>query len=167
MRLQISTWKAVEDILKINWLYAKGQARGKLRLYDFETNFARIEVLHFGTDTTIQFQSDFNSTCSPIWGDARRISPEACDDGNVVSGDGCSSIWTVEQYMQCSGGSFTSKDVCTAIWGDAHRIDGYEQWDDGNLIADDGCSPTWAIDVGFRWIGGSRLTPDVWTPIPL
>ena len=74
-------------------------------------------------------------------------------------------MWAVEQYMQCSGGSFTSKDVCTAIWGDAHRIDGYEQWDDGNLIVDDGCSSTCAIDNGFIWTGGSRTSPDIWTPI--
>ena len=42
-----------------------------------------------------------NNTC----GNSLRDSLEACDDGNVLSGDGCSSTCTVEASWECSGGS--------------------------------------------------------------
>ena len=35
-----------------------------------------------------------------------------CDDGNTISGDGCSSTCQVEAGWSCSGGSPTSKDIC-------------------------------------------------------
>lgn len=36
-----------------------------------------------------------------------------CDDGNSVSGDGCSSTCQLEAGWTCTGGSPTSKDVCS------------------------------------------------------
>ena len=48
-------------------------------------------------------------------------SGEACDDGNVADGDGCSAICTVEP-------------VC----GDG-ELDSGEQCDDGNLLDTDAC----------------------------
>ena len=35
-----------------------------------------------------------------------------CDDGNTVSGDGCSSTCMIETQYYCYGGSTTTKDVC-------------------------------------------------------
>ena len=37
---------------------------------------------------------------------------EACDDGNTINGDGCSSTCMVEENWSCSGGSPTNKDTC-------------------------------------------------------
>ena len=34
-----------------------------------------------------------STSWSPSWGDGKRIGTEACDDGNTISGDGCSSDW--------------------------------------------------------------------------
>ena len=39
----------------------------------------------------------------------------ACDDGNVVDGDGCSSQCGIEIGYQCSGGNTTSPSVCYYI----------------------------------------------------
>ncbi|MCA9772359.1 MAG: DUF4215 domain-containing protein, partial [Myxococcales bacterium] len=47
-------------------------------------------------------------------------SPEQCDDGNTVDGDGCSAVCTVER---CGNGV----------------IEAGEQCDDGNTVAGDGC----------------------------
>jgi cysteine-rich repeat protein len=48
---------------------------------------------------------------------------EECDDGNVASGDGCSSTCATEV---CGNGILDPEEAC----------------DDGNLVADDGCTPT-------------------------
>lgn len=40
--------------------------------------------------------------CVEICGDGQRVSME-CDDGNVVSGDGCSEICQVEADYTCQG----------------------------------------------------------------
>lgn len=53
-----------------------------------------------------------NSTCDDICGDGIRIYVQ-CDDGNVLDGDGCSSVCTVENDFTCTGGSIISKDVCS------------------------------------------------------
>lgn len=60
---------------------------------------------------------------TPVCGDAILESPEQCDDGNVLSGDGCSSSC---QYEVC-GDSITQPALG-------------EQCDDGNLNNGDGCS---------------------------
>ena len=47
------------------------------------------------------------------WGDGLRYTTESCDDGNSISGDGCSNTWTNESGYICNGGSTTSKDTCS------------------------------------------------------
>lgn len=49
--------------------------------------------------------------CSEICGDGRKF-VLACDDGNTINGDGCSSSCQVEAGFVCTGGSPTSKDSC-------------------------------------------------------
>jgi hypothetical protein len=39
----------------------------------------------------------------------------ACDDGNNVNGDGCSSDCKIEVGYNCIGGSPNSKDACTTF----------------------------------------------------
>ncbi len=57
-----------------------------------------------------------------ICGDGRKKSSEICDDGNTVSGDGCSNLCLIEVGWICSGGSATNKDTCYAICGDGIRV---------------------------------------------
>ena len=63
------------------------------------------------------------------------VSGEACDDGNVLGGDGCSSSCELEVGWQCVG---TLPSVCDGICGDGITV-GVEGCDDGNLESCDGC----------------------------
>jgi cysteine-rich repeat protein len=75
--------------------------------------------------------------CAPVvCGDGRREGLEACDDGNVSDGDGCSGTCLVEAGYTCF--FFVVADVCTATCGDGIRA-ATEVCDDGNLIDGDGC----------------------------
>lgn len=56
---------------------------------------------------------------------------ETCDDGNAVSGDGCSSTCQIES---CGDGVINNN--------------GTEQCDDGNTNSSDGCSSTCQIECG-------------------
>ena len=57
-----------------------------------------------------------------VCGDGYRISQEKWDDGNNISGDGCSSTWIIEPSFIWSGGSSSIKDTCIAFWGDGFRL---------------------------------------------
>lgn len=84
---------------------------------------------------------------APVCGDGQRADSEACDDGNVVGGDGCSAdCFAVEADFVCP----TPGALCvtTVVCGDG-RITGSEQCDDGNAIASDGCSATCQIETGW------------------
>ena len=35
-----------------------------------------------------------------------------CDDGNIISGDGCSFDCKIEENFICSGGGLTTPDIC-------------------------------------------------------
>jgi cysteine-rich repeat protein len=61
-----------------------------------------------------QCQNGFNlinAQCSEVCGDGRRF-VLFCDDGNTVSGDGCSSACQIEAGYICFGGSPISTDLC-------------------------------------------------------
>jgi cysteine-rich repeat protein len=65
----------------------------------------------------------FGSAC----GDGKRAPSEACDDGNTVSGDGCSQTCRIEVGWKCSGGNERRKDAClldTKIVGQLQGLDG-------------------------------------------
>lgn len=40
---------------------------------------------------------------------------KACDDGNLINGDGCSSSCTVEKNFNCIGGAENAKDTCYTL----------------------------------------------------
>ncbi len=61
---------------------------------------------------------------------------EDCDDGNKVSGDGCSSSCSIETGWTCDD---SQPSVCTPICGDGLVLGG-EECDDGNTVEGDGCS---------------------------
>jgi cysteine-rich repeat protein len=52
--------------------------------------------------------------CQEVCGDGLRFSL-SCDDGNNLSGDGCSSDCRIETNYVCYGGSPNSADYCTQI----------------------------------------------------
>src|SRR5438876_6407974 len=91
-------------------------------------------------------------------GDGVLTQDEACDDGNTVSGDGCSSdCRTVEpgysyipvrkpchRVARCGDGVLVPPELC----------------DDGNAKAGDGCSATCKVELGFKCSGSpSACTP--------
>ena len=43
-----------------------------------------------------------NNSCIQVCGDGMVMTPELCDDGNLVSGDGCSSTCTIETAFYCN-----------------------------------------------------------------
>eukprot|EP00347_Sterkiella_histriomuscorum_P013733 403363576 len=104
---------------------------------------------------------DVADKCIEICGDSIRINNTVglCDDGNVVSGDGCSKICDIETGWTCSGGSPTSRDACVETCGDGLSVGGLE-CDDGNILNGDGCSSTCTVELGFYCEGGSAFAAD-------
>lgn len=107
------------------------------------------------------------SFASNFCGDGTAVPPEQCDDGNDVSGDGCTSSCQDEfcgdgttndnGAEQCDDGNDMSGDGCNASCQDEYCGDGIvndgaqstglaivvgEQCDDGNDMSGDGCTST-------------------------
>jgi cysteine-rich repeat protein len=70
------------------------------------------------------------NTCGDC-GDGHVDGTEQCDDGNTVSGDGCSATCTIETTACCGNGT----------------VEAGEQCDDDNLVSGDGCSATCQLEV--------------------
>ena len=69
---------------------------------------------------------------------------ETCDDGNTVSGDGCSAdCQSIEPGWECR----VPGRLCSPICGDS-RLTGSETCDDGNTVSGDGCSSTCQVEPG-------------------
>jgi cysteine-rich repeat protein len=102
----------------------------------------------------------------PLCGDGIVENGEQCDDGNTVSGDGCSSTCqkeagpvcgngVVEDGEQCDDGNTKSGDGCSStcqketgpVCGNG-VVETGEQCDDGNTKSGDGCSSTCQIEQG-------------------
>jgi len=86
-------------------------------------------------------------TCDdPRCGDGRIDYPEACDDGNDKSGDGCSSTCQVEDGWQCDDAGRPCTDIC----GDGRTVsDDEDACDDGNFINGDGCNSQCKVERGY------------------
>ena len=109
--------------------------------------------------------SSSKDTWTEIWGDGIRFNliNTYCDDGNLSSGDGCSSSWVKESGWICSGGTSTSKDICTEIWGDGIRFNSLATYcDDGNTVNGDGWNSSWSVETGYTWTGGTSFSKDTW-----
>jgi cysteine-rich repeat protein len=87
-----------------------------------------------------------------VCGDNDKGANEACDDGNVVDGDGCSAMCAVEVCgdgvtqapEECDDGNMVNDDACTnmckaAKCGDM-IVQGPEECDDGNMNDADACN---------------------------
>ena len=87
---------------------------------------------------------------------------ETWDDGNEISGDGCSSAWISEQGFQCTNVTTrTPATIWASVWGDGKRV-GAEQWDDGNSISGDGCSKACTVEGEYTCTGGGINSKDTW-----
>jgi fibro-slime domain-containing protein len=100
------------------------------------------------TDNVSPFDTPaFERPPPSVCGDGVITGNEQCDDGNTVSGDGCSSTCQVEAHYTCPmAGKPCIHDV---ICGDG-LIEGMEQCDDGNTVSDDGCSSTCMLECGWQ-----------------
>ncbi len=104
---------------------------------------------------------------------------EACDDGNMVNGDGCESDCTVtpdtfcgdgipEGTEACDDGNLVNGDGCEsdctvtsdAICGDG-IIEGSEMCDDGNISPSDGCSDACRVEEGWQCEGVPSLCEEI------
>lgn len=111
-------------------------------------------------DELDEFNNTSDDNCAgdtPRCGDGELDMGEGCDDGNTMSGDGCSATCEVEfcgdgvvqGTEQCDDGNSTPGDGCsptctiekTPCCGDG-IVDMGEECDDGNTSGGDGCSAT-------------------------
>jgi cysteine-rich repeat protein len=88
--------------------------------------------------------------------DGLRQGTEACDDGNIVPGDGCSPICRVETGFTCTGAPSTCRTTC----GDGIKV-GAEACDDRNIVNGDGCSSTCTVEPGFACTGSPSVCATV------
>jgi cysteine-rich repeat protein len=96
----------------------------------------------------------------PVCGDGVWEGVEECDDGDLVSGDGCSSTCLkevcgnnrVDFAEQCDDGNAVANDGCSnyclvEFCGDRSTQDGRgEECDDGNNLSGDGCSSSCKLE---------------------
>ena len=99
--------------------------------------------------STYSLSGEVPATC----GDGTKIAGEACDDGNIFSGDGCSGTCTVETGYTCMG---TTPSVCSTNCGDG-IVAGSEGCDDGGTVNGDGCSSTCTVESGYHCSGAPSV----------
>jgi cysteine-rich repeat protein len=111
-----------------------------------------VKVNDYSNNDVISYT--LRATITPvICGDGAIVSPnETCDDGNTVSGDGCSATCAQETGWTCTG----TPSVCTRNCGNG-VIGSGETCDDGNAVGGDGCSATCTVETGYACTG----TPSV------
>jgi cysteine-rich repeat protein len=95
-----------------------------------------------------------SSSAAPVCGNGIKTSLEGCDDGNQISGDGCSATCTIESGYSCTG---TAPSTCSTTCGDGVKA-GAEACDDHNVTAGDGCSATCTIESGYSCTGSAPST---------
>jgi fibro-slime domain-containing protein len=84
----------------------------------------------------------------PNCGDANLTPDEACDDGNMASGDGCAAnCLVVEEGFSCQPPGQPCRFL--AVCGDGFRSPS-EGCDDGNIAPGDGCSDRCNIEDSFK-----------------
>ena len=122
-----------------------------------------------------------DSNTQGVCGDGHVDPGEECDDGNTLSGDGCSSTCKIEMHLrpsaarrstsipakQCDDGNTVSGDGCSSTCkkespsgkcGDGH-VDPGEECDDGNTKNGDGCSSTCKKEKVVGFCGDGHVDP--------
>lgn len=83
---------------------------------------------------------------SPICGDGTREPPEACDDGDTTSNDGCDSSCALEPGWSCP----INGRACQAAGCGDNIIAGSEECEDGNVSVGDGCDSACRLEQGHK-----------------
>jgi cysteine-rich repeat protein len=78
---------------------------------------------------------------------------EQCDDGNLVTGDGCSKDCKVEAWWQCSQIE-GERSICTPKLCGNGLVDTGEECDDGNAVNGDGCTSACIEERGYQCVSG-------------
>jgi fibro-slime domain-containing protein len=104
--------------------------------------------------------SEGAATVPPVCGDGKINQPdEKCDDGNTVSGDGCTgNCQQIEANFVCP----TPGQPCvsTVKCGDGKISAGVETCDDGNTTPGDGCDAMCQVEKGWSCpVAGELCTP--------
>lgn len=89
------------------------------------------------------FKLYYDTQYTVVCGDGVKSAGEACDDGNLLNGDGCSSTCTLQP---CSCGNSITQNYVNS-YGSC-----YETCDDGNAVSGDGCNKYCTSETGL--IGG-------------
>ena len=95
--------------------------------------------------STYALGTEAAATC----GNGTKAGAEACDDGNIVSGDGCSGSCTVESGYTCTG---TMPSVCSTVCGDG-IVAGPRAATTAAPRSGDGCSATCTVETGYHCSG--------------
>jgi fibro-slime domain-containing protein len=104
------------------------------------------------------------TTCTTtVCGNGKVEGSEQCDDGNTVTGDGCSPFCRLEPKCPATGGG------CSSLCGDglllpADLLDP-TNCDDGNTVSGDGCSSTCKVEPGFNCTGISVAPTQLVLPV--
>jgi cysteine-rich repeat protein len=104
--------------------------------------------------------SGFPSNCSPKVvipncgnGILEPEKGEACDDGNLVNGDGCNYFCQVEPDWICIDGKICinvrDPNQFKVLCGNG-KVEGAEVCDDGNTLEGDGCSSVCKVESGWE-----------------
>ena len=97
------------------------------------------------------FDGSFVDHEQVVCGDSVIQSIENCDDGNNLSGDGCSSSCVREPHWTCP--TVGKPCVHDVQCGDG-MIEGTEACDDGNTNGGDGCAADCTLECGWECPGG-------------
>ena len=108
-----------------------------------------------------------DTVCAATCGDGRlAVGAEACDDGGLEAGDGCSASCAFEPGWTCQGPAGSSTPCKAAECGDG-IIAGAEVCDDGNADDNDGCTAScgavesdWSCEDPEPEVLGTVAEPD-------
>jgi cysteine-rich repeat protein len=132
-------------------------------IHSIEFKYGSFDIMEAPLSNNITNSKPFLMTIDYInflCGDGTIDSGETWDDGNISSGDGCSSICEVEVGWGCSGSPSSCQEIC----GDGIKFNFDTSYcDDGDTTSGDGWSNSWVVEIGWTWGGGTTTTPDSWT----
>jgi cysteine-rich repeat protein len=116
-------------------------------------NKVLLVVLLFPILLILMSQKSYAQIC----GDGILDVPEACDDGNTVSDDGCSGdCLSIEPGFEC----VTPGDPCIPVTCGNNVLEGIETCDDGNNMSGDGCSSACQLECGNGVLDGAEVCDD-------